>query len=328
MQKIEGIIKRIAYEMFSSGEIGLVLGWKEGDLPYEAAPTFFHTADNVGSIVYNGFCGSNLSKYLIDTSRNDSKTLVFLKPCDTYGLNQLLSENHVNRKKIYAVGLGCDGKLDITKLRAKGIKGILDIEEDRESLKIKTIYGDMSCLRQDILFEKCLSCKGKEHMIYDELIGADLSEETAEGDRFDGILGIEVMTPDERFDFWRNELSKCIRCNACRNVCTACACNKCIFDNPQSGVKVKVNANDFEENMFHIIRAYHVAGRCVDCGECSRVCPQGIPLHLLNRKFIKDINTFYGEFQAGESLEAFPPLLDYDFNDDEPSVISKGRGKN
>ena len=41
------------------------------------------------------------------------------------------------------------------------------------------------------------------------------------------------------------------------------------------------------ENMFHIIRAFHVAGRCTDCGECTRVCPQGIPLHLLNRKFIK-----------------------------------------
>ena len=49
------------------------------------------------------------------------------------------------------------------------------------------------------------------------------------------------------------------------------------------------------ENMFHIIRAFHVAGRCTDCGECSRVCPQNIPLHLLNRKFIKDIDTFYDE---------------------------------
>ena len=55
--------------------------------------------------------------------------------------------------------------------------------------------------------------------------------------------------------------------------------------------------------MFHIIRAFHVAGRCTDCGECSRVCPQHIPLHLLNRKFIKDINEFYGDYQAGEEVE-------------------------
>ena len=56
--------------------------------------------------------------------------------------------------------------------------------------------------------------------------------------------------------------------------------------------------------MFHIIRAFHVAGRCTDCGECSRVCPQHIPLHLLNRKFIKDINELYGEYQAGADFDS------------------------
>ena len=87
----------------------------------------------------------------------------------------------------------------------------------------------------------------------------------------------------------------------------------------------KANADSFEENMFHIVRAFHVAGRCSDCGECSRVCPQNIPLHLLNRKFISDINEFYGEFQAGADIEKKPPLMDYKFGDVEPSVV-KTRG--
>ena len=75
------------------------------------------------------------------------------------------------------------------------------------------------------------------------------------------------------------------------------------------------------ENMFHIIRAFHVAGRCTDCGECSRVCPQKIPLHLLNRKFIKDINEFYGEYQAGENPDERPPLTDYTTGDVEPGIV-------
>ena len=69
--------------------------------------------------------------------------------------------------------------------------------------------------------------------------------------------------------------------------------------------------------MFHIIRAFHVAGRCTDCGECSRVCPQNIPLHLLNRKFIKDMNEFYGDYQAGEDPEKKPPLGTYTLGDRE-----------
>ena len=73
--------------------------------------------------------------------------------------------------------------------------------------------------------------------------------------------------------------------------------------------------------MFHIIRAFHVAGRCTDCGECSRVCPQNIPLHLLNRKFIKDINTFYGAYQAGEDTESRAPLTNYTKGDAEPSIV-------
>ena len=88
----------------------------------------------------------------------------------------------------------------------------------------------------------------------------------------------------------------------------------------------KAAADDFEENMFHIIRAFHVAGRCTDCGECSRVCPQGIPLHLLNRKFIKDIDELYGEYRAGEEIGQRHPLENFDKGDCEPSIVHERGG--
>jgi ferredoxin len=78
--------------------------------------------------------------------------------------------------------------------------------------------------------------------------------------------------------------------------------------------------------MFHIIRAFHVAGRCTDCGECSRVCPQNIPLHLLNRKFIKDINELYGDFQAGDDTETRAPLTNFRMDDCEPNVVYERGG--
>jgi ferredoxin len=94
-----------------------------------------------------------------------------------------------------------------------------------------------------------------------------------------------------------------------------------VFDNPQSGVAAKANDAEFEEQLFHIIRAFHVAGRCTDCGECSRVCPQNIPLHLLNRKYIKDIDGLYGEYQAGETAEGKTPLTSYTEGDVEPKDV-------
>ena len=92
-----------------------------------------------------------------------------------------------------------------------------------------------------------------------------------------------------------------------------------MFDNPASGIANKAAANTFEEKMFHIIRAFHVAGRCTDCGECSRVCPQHIPLHLLNRKFIKDIDELLRRVSGGRrDTDSRAPLVNFTTDDLEP----------
>ena len=316
-----------AKALLADGTVDRVVGWEQGEFFYDLTPAVF-TADGLDKFVYNGFSGANLSKYMIKESLKDGRVLVFLKPCDTYSFNQLINEHRVNREKIYIIGVECRGMLDIDKVRGMGIKGVTAIREEGDELVCETLYGEKKCKRDDALLEKCLCCKGQNHVVYDELITT--SEEFTVGgkNRFAGVEALEAMTPDERFAFWRSELSKCIRCNACRNVCPACSCIQCVFDNPKSGVSAKANADDFEENMFHIIRAFHVAGRCTDCGECSRVCPQGIPLHLLNRKFIKDVDTFYGEFQAGADNTTKGPLTNFTKEDVEPSVVTDRGGEN
>ena len=317
-----------AKELLTSGEAVRVLGWKRGDMSYNPEPGFFENEQELEEqFVYDGFCGANLSKYMIEASKKEGKTVVFLKPCDTYSFNQLLKEHRVDRDKAYMIGVGCKGKLDVEKIKAQGISGIDTIDgagmdDPCDKLTVTTIYGDRAeCTYASAMLERCHVCKGKEHMIYDEEIGE--SRDTVDAERFAEVERIEAMSPEERFEFFRSELSKCIRCNACRNVCPACSCIKCVFDQDKFDSAQKANATEFEEKMFHIIRAFHVAGRCTDCGECSRVCPQGIPLHLFNRKLIKDINEFYGTFQAGADSVTKGPLTDYTFNDVEPGIVAE-----
>ena len=287
MQEISKRIKARAIELLSDGTVNRVIGWDKGESESDWSPALFETADEMQFFMYGKYAGANLSKLCLKFNTAEGKTLVVLKPCDTLSFRQLIHEHRLNREKFYIIGAGCKGMADE--------KGTL---------------------------LKCNACKGKDFEVYDEIIDDEESKNSScVIDRMEGVRDLENMTAQERYDFWRGELSRCIRCNACRNVCPACTCVKCVFDNPNSGVQSKAPVTDFEENMFHIIRAYHVAGRCTDCGECSRVCPQNIPLHLLNRKFIKDMNELYGEFQAGVGEEERHPLTSYTKEDVEPGIV-------
>lgn len=321
MNEVETVMKKRAAELLGGGLVKRVVGWKQGEFFFDPSPAVFESEAELDSFVYNGFCGANLSKYLVNQTKKEGKTAVFLKPCDTYSLNQLLKEHRVSREKVYVIGIECRGKLDMNKIKMYA-DCVTDVEDGEPEVTICSPYGDKKAQRKMLLLEKCLCCKGKKHMIADETIILNEMPDT-KNDRFSGVEYLEKLSADERFKFWRSQLSKCIRCNACRNVCPACTCVKCVFDNPESGIAAKANDTEFEENMYHIIRAFHVTGRCTDCGECSRVCPQNIPLHLINRKFIKDADKLYGEFQAGETADGKTPLTDFKETDPDPKKASE-----
>lgn len=326
MNKVEEKMRERAAELLKSGAVNRVIAWKNGEFCFDPVPAVFETEEELSELVYNGFCGANLSKYLIEKSKAEGKTAVFLKPCDTFSFNQLVKEHRIKRENIHVVAIECQGKIDIRKIKAKGADGVLSAKEDGEKVSVSTLYDEYTFEKEDVMLEKCLTCKSKEHVAADEkIVFGEMSK--GKYDRFAEVERLEKMTEDERFAFWRAELSKCIRCNACRNVCPACSCVKCVFDNPRSGVAAKANDSEFEEQLFHIVRAYHVAGRCTDCGECSRVCPQSIPLHLLNRKFIKDLNENYGEYQAGASDDGKHPLIEFSKDDPETKEVVYKEGK-
>ena len=314
MQRLETAVKNKALELLNNQTVNRVLGWTKGEFCYDVSPAVFYSEKDLENFVYNGFCGANLSKYLIEESKKEGKILVFLKPCDTYSFNQLIKEHRIKRENVYIVGVECQGKFDVQHLNAKGIDFVDSVEETLDKV---TVNGSIVLDRDEVKLERCTVCD-KKHVVYDEIV--EINEKIPSNkDRFELVKKLEAMTADERYAFWKSELSKCIRCNACRNVCPACNCTKCVFDNDNSTIASKANSDSFEEKLFHIIRSFHVAGRCTDCGECSRVCPQNIPLHLINRKYINDVNELYGEFHAGEDDHTKGPLTSFSKEDKDPS---------
>ena len=129
-----------AKELLENGTADRVLGWKAGEFDYDVTPAVFKGADELeNGFVWGDFCGANFSKYLVkETQKSENKVLVFLKPCDTYSFNQLLTEHRFDREKVYAVGISCDGMADVSKLKdtAEGIVSVTD----GEKITVETLY--------------------------------------------------------------------------------------------------------------------------------------------------------------------------------------------
>lgn len=255
-------VKEKAIQLLQDQIVDRVIGWRAGEFFYDLTPSVFTSVEDIErNFVWSVFSGANLSKYLIAESRKGGKAAAFLKPCDSYSFVQLLKEHRILRETVYAVGVQCGGMCDMEAIKELGLAGVTAVTEDGEALCVSTIYGEETIKKADALLLKCKTCKSKKIVCYDELLG-EQGEENVDCGRFDEVARLEAMTPDERYAFWRGELSRCIRCNACRNVCPACSCEKCVFDNHDSGFENKAIADSFEENMFHIIRAFHVVSRC------------------------------------------------------------------
>lgn len=129
---------------------------------------------------------------------------------------------------------------------------------------------------------------------------------------------LEKMTPSERWNFWIQQLTPCFKCYACRAACPMCYCSRCTvdFNQPQW---IPVPSHELGNLEWHIMRAMHLAGRCIDCDACYNACPLAIPLNLLTKKMLLDAKELFGGYQP--SLKAENLMSTYKPEDKENFIM-------
>lgn len=129
-------------------------------------------------------------------------------------------------------------------------------------------------------------------------------DETVEGSKAtaaaaDSVNRLDALDLGGRFDHWMQEFYKCVKCYGCRDICPMCFCKECSLEDKELVVTDELPP---EIPIFHLTRAMHMAGRCIDCGLCSEACPADIPLRTLYKKVAAVMED---EFDYKTGLQAF-----------------------
>ncbi|MEO0005498.1 MAG: 4Fe-4S dicluster domain-containing protein [candidate division WOR-3 bacterium] len=276
-------LRQRAKELLASKEVAMVIGYCAGSKPGLSQPAFITRPEETQGLIFDSTCSQNLANYLLKV-KNLGKVAVVAKGCDSRSIVVLLQENQIQRENLYILGVGCDGVVQ------NGAKSV-----------------------------SCLACQYPNPVIYDEMIGDEVEKPAPDPIVAKNDKEFEQLSSAERWQVLSEDISRCIRCYACRQVCPNCYCPVCFVD--ASMPQLVGKTHNLSDNMvFHIIRALHMAGRCVECGACHRACPMGIDLMRLNRRVARIVKERFDSV-AGVDINKPPALTQ--FNPADPQEFIK-----
>lgn len=272
--EIQDAIRATSEKLLKEERVKMIIGYGVNSLG-ETNPVFVRDAEKVDKLLWNKACYHNLATYLARPHiQKHFPVGIVVKGCDLRAVNMLIKEHVVNAEDVVTIGVPCSG------------------------------IGEPA-------FDKCQSCEVQAADGADELVpGTPEKVEGAGKDAYADVDEMDKMPPDERWAFWKEQFEKCVRCYACRQVCPMCYCKRCIVE------KTEPQWVEFSQHLrgnlsWNAVRAFHLAGRCVGCGECERVCPANIPLGKLNSKMAKYMLDMY-EYKAGMKDQRPTPFTAFD----------------
>ena len=306
----EETLRHLTKKLLREKSVDGVIGYAPGRLPFRTEPIIATRENQLDRLVWNPFCGNNLARYLKYYKNMNQKIALLVKGCDARALQVLLNEEQIGRDRLYLIGLPCRGLINLDKLK----RNFPDSSpEDFQWNEEGWLYRGQKIDFFPFLEDTCQRCRYPNPPVYDILIGETIETNPFQTGKKDYLESLDSLSPEERWKRWSQEMTKCIRCYACRNACPLCYCQECFADStkPQWISPAPTPSDNF---LFHLGRTMHMAGRCVECGACERACPVSIPIAQLPLKIEAIIREQF-QFEAGMEKEISAPLLTYREND-------------
>ncbi len=315
MNKIEDDLRELGKKILTEKTVGKIIGYTCGTLGGKHIPLFIDKPEDSSKLVWNSFCDTNLARYIKKEIIKEGKIAIVTKGCTGRAIVQLISEKQFAREKIFIIGVNCAGTIDRRRIASEvGDKEILEMIEKDDKIFVKGAGFEQEFPRAEYLNYLCKVCKYPIPPVYDVLLGTKDSKGHIY-EKYEDTLEFEKKSPDEKWAYFNETLKNCTRCYACREACPLCYCIECFCDQTQPTWFCK-SAESSEIAVFHLIRAMHLAGRCVACGDCNVVCPMGIDLIPITRKLEKIVKDRF-DAEVGVDPNKPPALSTFCMEDQE-----------
>ena len=315
---MEQRLRTEAKALLEQDKVDYIIGFEPGNLIFTTTLLITKDKDDIDRLVINFFIVNNLANFRTEL---EGRVGIVAKGCDSRSIVSLIQDSKVAREDVVILGVPCSGIIDLSKVEklvGKDRDELDDIAREGDKVVITTDGKRNEFSITEALFDNCLGCELPTPQEYDILLGEPTSPIAEIAASQTQIARLKEMTPQERWEFWKNEFSRCIRCYACRNVCPACFCQRCFVEEtePQWALPVP----KWQDNLlFQVVRNIHVAGRCTDCGECERACPVNIPLRSLTKEMYDIVSDLF-QFKAGMDKDAPPLMAHYEQEEAEDLV--------